>query len=148
MELLIILGVVIALLLIIGVEIPTILMGFMVLLFLTLLLMIVFFLYCLFMMVGTKKCTGVLTKTGKSPKYKYNCAYYMIDGQEYYNIFPCEVILKKHIYSTGKEYKVRLNKKKGIVFDPNAYACVIAGSLLTAASLIMVAMMFRIMFLR
>lgn len=147
MEILIILGVVIALLLIVGVDVTTILAGFMGLLFLVLLVMIGFFLYCLFILTGSKKHRGVLTKTEKSPRYNYKCAYYMIDGEEYDNIFPCEVVLKKHFYSVGKEYTVRLNKKKGIVFDPNAYACVIAGSLLTAASLILVAIMFRSMFL-
>lgn len=147
MEFLIILAVVIALLIMIGVEIPTILMGFMGLLGLIILLILVFFIYCLTKLVGAKKCRGVLSKVDKSPKFEYNCAYYEVDGVEYANIFPCEVVLKKHLYTQGKEYVLRLNKKKETVFDPNAYACLIFGLILSTASLIWIAGIFKSTFL-
>lgn len=138
MELIIILIIVLVLALILGVSLSVIMLGIMFLLVLTLLFIVTFFSVCAVWLAGSRKYKGTLTKVDKNPKFKYNSAYYNIDGEEFPNVFPCEVILKKYLYKTDKTCVLRLNRKKKIVFDGNAYACVIAGLVLGVSSLVMV----------
>lgn len=126
MEFLIILVVVIALCLCLGVSIETVILGIMVLLVLTLLLIVGMFVYCLFCLVGSKKVTARFLKFGTSSSFKYKVAFYTIDGEDYPNALPCEIIFQKRLYKADKNVFVRLTKKKS-VYDTNALATVAVG---------------------
>ncbi len=139
MEILIMLIVIIVLAVMIGVEPSTVLLGVMLLMALMLILMTGFFIICSLWLIGSKKCSGKLSKVDDHPRFKFPAAYYEIDGEVYPNIFPCEMILKNWLYAPDRQCRVRLNKKKSIVFDGNAYFCVILGIILGAASLVFLA---------
>lgn len=135
MELLIILITLLVLALILGINLSVLMLGIMFLLILTLLFIVIFFTVCALWLAGSEKQNGTLVKLDKNPKFKYKSAFYNINGEEFPNVFPCEIILKKNIYKYDKSCVLRLNKKKKVVFDGNAYACVITGLVLGIASL-------------
>ncbi len=138
MELIIFFSIIIVLALMLGVSLSYIITAIMFLLALSLVLIVCFFSVCAVWLAGTEKQNGTLSRVDKNPKFKYNSAYYNIDGEEYPNVFPCEVILKKYLYKPDRACVLRLNRKKRLVFDGNAYACVIAGLVLGISSLVMV----------
>lgn len=138
MELIIILTVILVLALILGVSASAVITGVMLLLILSLVFIVCFFSVCAVWLAGSKKYSGTLSRVDKNPKFKYNSAYYNINGEEFPNVFPCEVILKKYLYKPDRNCVLRLNRKKKVVFDGNAYACVIAGLVLGLSSLVMV----------
>lgn len=92
------------------------------------LLILVFFVYCGILLAGSEKKTAVFSKIGKNEDMKFDCPFYLIDGEEYRNAFPCEVALRKKLYIPEKQVTVRLIKKKNMVFDANAFTTVIAGT--------------------
>lgn len=92
------------------------------------LLVLVFFVYCGILLAGSEKKTAVFSKIGKNEHMKFDCAYYLVDGEEYRNAFPCEVAMRKKLYIPEKQVTVRLVKKKNMVFDANAFTTVIAGT--------------------
>lgn len=100
------------------------------------LLILVFFVYCGIMLAGSEKKTAVFSRIGKKEQMKFDCAYYLVDGEEYRNAFPCEVALRKKLYIPEKQVTVRLVRKKNIVFDANAFTTVIAGTIFFAALLV------------
>lgn len=146
MEVLIILVVVIVLLLILGVPPEVMMLGFMVLVSLMMLALSVFFLLCIFRLMRSKKCRGRLSKVESHPKYGYGTPYYTIDGEEYANVFPCEVVMKKQLYAEGRECDLHLDSKRGKVFDGNAFISVVGGIFLSVASLVMLLIMTKYMF--
>lgn len=89
--------------------------------------MFIFFLVCGIILLGTKKCTAVFSRIGESPRGKFECAYYAVDGEEFPNAFPCEVAFRESIYRSDREVTVRLTAKRRFVFDQNAFLACVAG---------------------
>lgn len=54
-------------------------------------------------------------------------ACYEVDGEEFLNLFPCEVVLRDKLYKKGKPVKLRLLRKKRLLFDGNAQSVIIVG---------------------
>ncbi len=109
---------------------------------LAVLFMLGFFVFSTVMLIGAKSCTAEFSRIDKSPKGHFDCAYYIVEGREYPNAFPCESVMRRHLYSQGRDEKVRLSEKHGFVFDRIAHIVCIAGLLFcigvcTAAALIM-----------
>ncbi len=138
MEALIILAVIIVLLVILGVSAEAIMLGIMALMALGMLLLFGFFIYCIFRLLRCEKTDGRLSKVEHHPKYGYGTPCYMIGGEEYDNVFPCEVVMKKRLYSEGRECVLRLDRKRGKVFDGNAVISSVAGVFLSGASFAMI----------
>lgn len=146
MEVLVILAIVIVLLLILGVSPEALMLGSMVLMGLLMLTLFVFFIYCSFRLLRSKRCTGKLSRVEKHPKYGYGTPYYTVEGEEYANVFPCEVVMKKQLYSEGRECRVFLDRRRGRVFDGNATASVIGGAILSGGSFVMLLLLTANMF--
>lgn len=146
MEALIVLVVIVALLLIMGVSPEALMLGFMVLMELMMLTLFVFFLYCSFRLLRSDKCRGRLSKVEKHPKYGYGTPFYTIEDEEYANVFPCEVVMKKQLYAEGRKCRLFLDRKRKKVFDGNALVSVIAGVFLSGASFVMLLMLTEYMF--
>lgn len=103
------------------------------------LLVLVFFIFCVILLAGSEKKTAVFSRIGKNEHMKFDSAYYLVDGEEYRNAFPCEVAMRKKLYIPEKQVTVRLVKKKNIVFDANAFTTVIAGTAFFAVLMVIVA---------
>lgn len=146
MEALIVLVIIIVLLLILGVAPEALMLGFMALMGLMMLTLFVFFFYCITRLVRSEKHEGRLSKVENHPKYGFGTPYYAIDGEEYANVFPCEVVMKKQLYSEGRECRLYLDRKRGKVFDGNAKISVIAGIFLSGASFVMLLILTKYMF--
>ncbi|MBP0965339.1 MAG: hypothetical protein J5999_08620 [Oscillospiraceae bacterium] len=100
------------------------------------LLILVFFVCCMILLAGAERKTAVFSKIDKNEHMRFDCAYYLVDGEEYRNAFPCEVALRKKLYIPEKQVTVRLVKKKNIVFDANAFTTTIAGTAFFAALMV------------
>lgn len=98
-----------------------------------------FFVYCDILLLGSKKKTAVFSRIGKNPRMKIDCAYYLVDSEEYANAFPCEIALRKKLYVPEKQVTVRLIPKKKMVFDTNAFMSSIFGTAVFAVLLVMTA---------
>lgn len=85
------------------------------------------FVYAFAVMLASRKSTGVFVYSKNEEKSKIPFAYYNIEGSEYKNMFPMEVIFQKLIYKEQKEIKLLLNSKKKRCFDNNAVICCILG---------------------
>lgn len=103
------------------------------------LLVLIFFLYCGILLAGAEKKTAVFSRIGKNEHTKFDCAYYLVDGGEYRNAFPCEVAMRKKLYVPEKQVTVRLVRKKNIVFDANAFTTIIAGTAFFAVLIAVIA---------
>lgn len=96
-------------------------------------LLLLFFTGCAVMLAGSKQKRAVFSRievrTGDDSenKGKFDRACYLIDGREFPNAFPCEIVLKDKLYIPDKSVTVWLCEKKGFVFDRNAFAAVITG---------------------
>ena len=133
MEILIVIAVLILLALILGVDIlmvGTVIIG---VLTLATLAITFFFLLNLLRLLTTRPTRGKLLGLREHEKFKYPWAFYEIDGQEYRNVFPCEVILRDRLYPEGKLCTLWTNRKKGWVYDTNAFICVLVGTGLCVA---------------
>lgn len=108
-------------------------------------LLLLFFVRCTVVLAGSKQKAAVFSRIEKrgeadengnekkGKKGKFDRACYMVEGREYPNAFPCEVILKDRLYSTDREVVVWLCEKQGVVFDGNAFAAAIVGFFFFAA---------------
>lgn len=134
MEILVGAAALIVLAVILGIDVSLIYSAVMLVLFAAIILIVGFFAVCLWWLIRSRKAAGTLSKVDKNPRFKYDSAFYQIDGEEYPNIFPCEIVMKKYLYKQGRECKLYLNRKKGFVFDGNAFLCVIAGLVLGTGS--------------
>lgn len=74
-----------------------------------------------------------------------SCAYYIVDEEEYRNLFPAEVVMKGRLYDPYRTVKLRVYKKAGFVIDSNALATIIAGVLLCVPSAV-IAVAFLLMY--
>ena len=93
--------------------------------------MLVIFVYASIVLLIGKPKKGFYVRSATEEKSKIPYAYYMIDGEEYKNMFPLEVIFQKKIYREGKEVRLILNEKRKRCFDNNAIACCILGVLVS-----------------
>lgn len=91
------------------------------------LFMVGVFVYATIILVTGKGTKGIFTRTENEGKGKLPYAFYMIDGTEYKNLFPLEVIFQSKIYRPDKEVKLVLNEKVKRCFDNNAVICCILG---------------------
>lgn len=94
-----------------------------------------FFIYCDILLLGSEKKTAVFSRIGKNPRMKIDCAYYLVDSEEYANAFPCEIALRKKLYVPEKQVTVRIVSKKNMVFDANAFMSAIFGTAVFAVLL-------------
>ena len=138
MEALIVLVIITVLLLILGVSAEVLIIGFLGLLGLMMGALFLFFAYCIIRMTQSRKCIGKVGKVDINPKYGFSTPVYEIDGENYENVFPCEVIMKKQLYYEGRECNLLLDKKRSKVFDGNARISSIVGILLSAVSFVMI----------
>ncbi|MGN1089704.1 MAG: hypothetical protein ACI4Q6_04825 [Huintestinicola sp.] len=93
-----------------------------------------FFIYSAVLLAGTRKCTAAFSRIDKNPRGNFDTAYYLVEGKEYPNAFPCEVTLRKRIYRPDREVTVRLNEKKGCVFDGNGFTAAVVGIVFSLSS--------------
>jgi hypothetical protein len=71
-------------------------------------------------------------------------ARYMIDGEEYRNLFPLETIVRKKIYNPDKEVKLILNKKAKRCMDKNAVVCCILGLTVSVILIVCICLLYKI----
>lgn len=134
MEALIIIAVIAVLLLMLGVSAEVLLAGFLGLLCLVMMALFLFFGLCIIRLTQCRRCGGKLAKVEKHGKYGYSVPVYDIGGKEYENVFPCEIVMKKQLYSPGRECMLMLDEKHGKVFDGNARISSIVGIVLSGVS--------------
>ena len=102
-------------------------------------LIAVFFVIFTIVLIRSKACTAYFSRFGTRQKSKFESAVYSIDGTEYFNAFPKEVILAKQLYKKDKPVKVRLAAGKRFVLDANAVATIIAGDFAVIAMAVFIA---------
>ena len=124
--------VIIVILVILGFGLDVIIFGLVSLLALGMALTEIFFLYCIVRLIFSKRRSAVFTRIAKSEKARYETAYYMTEGTELPNIFPCEVVMRKRLYDPEKTVKVRIDAGKKFVYDRNAVLTILAGTVLGA----------------
>lgn len=133
MEFLIGAVIIILLLLLLGVSWGAITYGIVILIGVVVSLLFVFFTAFTVRLLLAQKKTGKFTRIGRTEKIKYDVAFYEIDGEEYPNIFPCEVnMFRKKLYNPEKTVSVRLNRKKTVTFDKNTTLTIIVGVIASA----------------
>lgn len=132
MEIIVGLVVVIILLLCLGVQFGTIMFWFLLFISGLMALTELFFIYSVTRMLLAKKRSAVFSRIDRREGAKFDTAFYSIDGEEYPNIFPCEVVMRDKFYKTDKEVTVRFDEKKKRVFDRNAVLTCSAGVVLCA----------------
>lgn len=131
MEFLIGIAVIFILLLCMGVSIEVIIQLAIGIICLFIAFMAAVFIYATVVLVTGKKVIGVFSEVDKGEKGKLPYARYMIEGTEYKNLFPLEVIFQDKIYVPDKEVKLVLNKKIKRCMDGNAVICCILGLLVS-----------------
>lgn len=86
----------------------------------------VFFLFSLAVLIFSKKKRGVFSKINDEGRFP--CAVYEIDGEEFQNVFPCEMIMRDRLYVPEKTVTLYSIKLRRAVIDKNAFITIIAGS--------------------
>lgn len=114
-----------------GVDIWYILLGLIIMVAVAAALTAGFFAVSLVMILrgGWKTGTFCGFRRGK----RFESAMYLIDGEEYPNVFPAEFVLRDRIYKPDKSVKLRLTRS-GRVFDLNALTTVCVGLPLSIGS--------------
>ena len=126
--------VIIALMIIVGFSLEFMLECIMGLMCLLMLVLFLFFGWCIIRLTRCKRSTGKLARVEKHPKYGYGIPFYEINGEVFANVFPCEVVMKKRLYSKGRECKLMFDGKRKKVFDGNATISSLGGLILSGAS--------------
>lgn len=136
MEIILVILIVSVLAVIVGVKVIWLVFGFAALIGLafavSMILLTVFFVRLLF----TRKHTASFSRIDKSPRSRFNVAYYIIDGTEYPNIFPEEGFLQNKLYPSDKQHTVFLTKNQKYVYDKFACMTCTIGFLMSIASII------------
>ena len=117
MEILLGAVIIIILLALVGVDIWYILLGVIALVALAALFTAGLFAVGTVMLLRAKRCFGEFLRFDEGKRFEY--AVYSIDGGEYGNIFPAEMVLREKLYKPETPVKLRLYRKKS-VFDRNA----------------------------
>lgn len=128
--------VIIVLLLILGVSWGYIVAGLLALIALLLAAMAVFFLVTLVLTLISRPCKGKFLRIVQH-EVVGTYAIYEIDGEEYKNTFPAEIMLTDKIYHEGQIYPVRLfrGKEKYMLYDWYSWLVVGFGLLLSLGGL-------------
>ena len=124
MEILLGAVIIIILLALVGVDIWYILLGVIAIVALAALFTAGLFAVGTVMLLRAKRCFGEFLRFDEGKRFEY--AVYSIDGVEYGNIFPAEMVMRKRLYKPGEPVKLRLTKK-GSVFDRNAFLTTVIG---------------------
>ncbi len=127
MELLIGLAVIFILMLCLGVSTEIIITVALGIALLFILFMTFVFVYATVILASSKKARGYYSRFEKDGRSNIPYAYYIIDNEEYKNLFPMEVIFVKQIYREEREVKLLVYEKKKKCFDTNAVICCILG---------------------
>lgn len=85
-----------------------------------------FFAFALVMVIKSETVTAVFLDIRKKGN-GFPQAWYLVDGEEYPNLFPSEVMLKGLLYKKDKPVRIRLNRKRRVLFDANALSAVVVG---------------------
>ncbi|WP_295089052.1 hypothetical protein [Ruminococcus sp.] len=121
MEFILVIAIIIVLCLVIGIDVIYLLFAGAALVgiiyVISLFLLIFFFIRMLF----AKKKTAYFSRIDSSPRSKFKVAYYIIDGNEYPNVFPEEGFFRSKLYRNDKSCTVLLAKNNKFVFDK--YSC-------------------------
>lgn len=133
MEYIIGLCIIIVLLLLIGVRASIIAAGIFLLLCILLLFMLAMFTVSIIRLITSKRTEAAFSRIDKSPKGRFNVAYYMCSHEEYPCVFPSEPFFEKKFYPADKSHKIWLNSRKKTVFDRYAVATCIAGFVFSLA---------------
>lgn len=96
-------------------------------------LICIFFIISSIMLIISKPCVGKLSAIRGNDKNSLESVFYTVDKQEYKNIFPCEVFLKKILYKKDETVKLRFCKRINRVFDLDAVLCTLIGLVLSGA---------------
>ena len=120
--------VIIVLLLILGVPWITIVEGIIILMLILLFAMFVFFIVTLVLLLMSRPKRGIFKRIIKH-EVVGTYAIYEIDGEEYKNTFPAEIMFVDRIYKEGKTYSARLHKgkKSYMLFDWYSYIVIGVG---------------------
>ena len=85
-----------------------------------------FFVLSLALLLTSKRKRGVFTRINEEGHFP--SAVYEIDGEEYSNIFPCEMVMRDKLYVPEKTVVLYFSKLRHAVIDKNALITIIAGS--------------------
>ena len=86
-----------------------------------------FFTAMLFLLVTSKPVKAEFLRLDDTKRFP--AAVYRIGEQEFRNIFPGEMMMKKKLYVEGKRKRVLKSRIFGFVIDGNALATIIIGAL-------------------
>lgn len=136
MELLIGIAVVFILLLCLGVSLEIIFQIAIGIICLFVIFMAGVFVYATIILITGKRVKGVYVRVDKGKDNRLPFARYLIDGEEYINLFPLEVIFQNKIYIPDKEVNLVLNKKVKKCMDTNAVICCIVGIIVSVCLLV------------
>lgn len=97
-----------------------------------------YFTFCAFRIIFcSKRVDAAVSEVRKSEKYNYPTAYYEIGENIYANAFPCELVMRKQLYTVGRKCRVWLCERRGkdsVVYDSNAALSTFAGFFLALAA--------------
>ena len=136
MEILIAIIIIVVLLLVLGVSPWLIIAGALVLIELLLIFMTGFFIVSLVLLFIAKPVKAEFLRIFEH-EVVGTYAIYKIDGEEYKNTFPAEIMFVDKIYHEGKIYSARLKKRKNgkyMLFDWYSYIVIGVGLPMSAAS--------------
>ena len=85
-----------------------------------------FFALSLIMLIFSRKKRGVFTRINDEGRFPV--AVYEIDGEEFRNVFPCEMVMRGKLYVPEKAVTLFLCRFRRLVIDRNALVTIIAGS--------------------
>lgn len=131
MEFIAVLAVIAVLCIVFRVSADIIIIGALVLTGLIILAMTLFFIVSFVLLLTSKKCAAVFDKIDKRRNGRFKSAFYRIGSENYPCLFPAE---PKFVYKSCKNCKVRLNRRRGFVFDKFAAATCIFGLLFSIAA--------------
>lgn len=136
MELLIVLLILAVMLLIFGVPLQILLIGAALLIALLLAVMTLFFVATAISLLFFKRRRGHFLRFEKSDRFEQ--AIYLVDGEEYRNLFPAETILRQKIYSERERtVLVRRSKRRLSAFDMHSVLILALGLIGSAASMVL-----------
>lgn len=115
--------IIIFLLVLLGVDIWYILLGIIALIALAALFTAVLFAVCVVWLLRSRRHSGEFLRFEEGKRFEY--AVYRIDGAEYGNIFPAEMILRERLYKPETPVTLRLSGSR--VFDRNAFLTIVIG---------------------
>lgn len=135
MEYFVIAVVVIALALCLGADIAIVPIMLLVMIAAALVFIFGFFVFSMARLIGTKSAVGRFTRVDVNGKNRFKSAFYVIDSEEYPNVFPCEIIFREKLYRSDKLSRLRLDEKHHCVYDMNALCCTLLGFLMSGLCL-------------